>query len=527
MPPVIAAAGTALASTLAATPLISAIGFGGIITLSNTIVALGVGVAASAAASALSKTQTDKVGSTGAAPLAGVNAPEVRASVKAETPPLRLLLGETRSGGDIIFYKAAAPYLYVQQVYSFLGVSEFRELFIGDRECPLDSNGEPLVSPWLTSGGSKRLKVETQLGGSLAQTANTLITGAGFSGIDSDFRIPGMANCAFRYHYGSNFEEHESLWGTGVAIPDAQWIIRGVPVYDPRDPSQVLPSDLRDIEELFEAMATWKWSNTAALVQAFWAMMPFGLNAGPDRIRWDRVAASADFDEEIVPLNTPDIEGRTFAKRHTIDGVVKLSQKPIDIMEAMLTANRGFITPGRGQVRIESSQPVDPLRTITDGHIVGGFSFRDRKPLRERVNIGHGTFVSPERSYGEAQGPSYEYPGGAEADGEVLDRQWRMSFTSTHQRFQRLLKGYVEEARLGKVITCVCDLRLLGLVEGDAVRVASDLFPEMNGIYRVANWRLADDRTAVAFTLREYDPDAARDWDKSEEQEFELEVEGL
>ena len=522
MPPVVLAASGALTTALAASPLITTIGFGGISALSSTIVGVGLSVAASAAASALTKTESGTPGSGGS--LATVNAPEVRSTVKQSTPVHRLVLGEIRTGGVITFYKSVPPYLYVQHAYSAFPAASFEQMYVAQNSVLL-ANGEPFELPFRTAGGALRVLVEDQLGTSLDQANNPMLDdvfGSGGTGdLDADFRLPGMPNSVYRFDYGANFDEFETLWGN-VSIPDVQRVIRGCPIYDPRNPTHRLPADLRDIEDLFDAMATWSWSNNAALIQAFWAMMPFGLNAGPSKIDWDKVATAANFDDEIIGL----ADG-TFHKRHTIDGVVTLDQTPLSVMEAMLTANRGFVSVRAGQVHVFSSQPVDARRTIADDHIIGGFTYRDRTPKRERVNTGGGTFVAPERAYQDAQGPIYTDAAALAADGEVLERAWRLPFTKAHQRFQRILKAYVKDAQLGKTITCVCDLRCLGLVEGDVVQFWSEITPELNGTYRIASWEMADDLSAVGFVLREYDATISRDWVSTEEQEFTLEVEEI
>jgi hypothetical protein len=494
----------------------------------NFGIAAAVSVGLSYAQQALARTQTDRAGTSLGDNPAGVNSPEARGNVKQATPPQRVIFGETRVGGAISVYEVDAPYLYIQQLLAALPISEFVTCYVGEQVLTLsDAVPGSTLTPLAVSGIAPfhtRLSLALQAG-ELDQGRNPLIV-SDFSSYGTRFLTPGVPNAMYKCHYGSNYDQFVELWGN-VQIPNFQWVVRGVPLPDPRNPRHILDFDPRDPEELYAAIASWDYSNTAALAQAFWTLMPFGLGAGPSRIRWDEVAEAATFDEEIVGLKVGDDGVQRFQKRHTIDGVASLHEKPNVVMEAMLTANRGFIAQRAGQVSIVSSQPRDPVLTITDAMLIGGFEFRNNKPKKDLVNIGRCRFVAPDREHQDAEGPVYRDAAAVAADGEEFDQSVRMPFTSTHQRAQRLLKGFVEEARLGKMLSCRCDMRAYGLREGDIVRRFSETgrYSQQNGLYSVEEWQLAEDRTSVSFNFAEYDPALARNWiPETNEQPFELEA---
>jgi hypothetical protein len=474
-----------------------------------------VPVGVSLAASALARTLTDKSGPSPAAAaggIAAINAPEVRGSVKQATAPLRVVFGEARVGGVVYFYDKNPPFLYLGLMHSILPISEYRDLYIGDTLVLLNNVNTPLAAPYVN-----RLVVNAQAGLD-TDAQNTRI--ANDWSLPADFRLPGVANSVFRFHYGSDFAEFEALWGQ-VQVPRAEWVVRGTPVPDPRRAAHRLDPDPRDPADLYDAIASWDWSNNASLIQAFWTAMPFGLNASFGAIRWDEVARAADFDDERVAL-----KGGGSQARHTIDGVVSLDQKPLTVMEAMLTANRGFISPSRGGVTVSSSQPRDPVMTITDSDIIGGFTFRDDQPKRDLANVASCTFIAPDRAWQDATGPVLRDEALIAADGEELEMSVRMPFTSTHQRAQRVLKGFRDETRVGRLITCVVSLRALGLVEGMVARFESAIWPAANGIYQVHEWGLAESFAGIALVLAEYDAQIARAWNAAaDEQAFALEVE--
>lgn len=485
----------------------------------TTAVAVGL----SYAQQALAKTQTDRAGvSFGDSP-AGINAPEARGNVKQATPPIRIVIGETRIGGALVAYEVSAPYIYLQFVYGFLPISEFKSLYVGEQQVSFASLTENVtVTPLDVDGQAdfpNRLSVCVQKG-TLAQGINTLLA-ASFPAFGTRFIHPGSPNAVFKCHYGADADEFISLWGN-VQIPNFQWVVRGIGLPDPRIASCRLDFDPTDPEDMFHAISTWPYSNTAALAQAFWAMMPFGLNAGPDRIDWDAVAEAANFDEEIVALKDGG-----YQKRHTIDGIISLHDKPNVVLEAMLTANRGFVRQRAGEVSIFSSQPRDEIFTITDAMLIGGFDFRNIKPKKELVNIQRCKFIAPDREYQDADGPVLRRNDLIEEDGEEFEQSVRLPFTSTHQRAQRLMKGFVAEARLGKYLTVRTSMQAYGLAEGDIVRRYSETgrYTSQNGLYSVEEWQMADDRSSMGFALAEYDKTIARDWNpNADELPFELEV---
>jgi len=489
---------------------------------------VGVAVGLSYAQQALARTQTDRAGTSVGDSPAGMNAPEVRGNVKQATPPQRLIIGETRIGGAIHVYEVAPPYLYLGQLLAALPISRFIDCYVGETRVPFASLVDgSTISPILTSGLApyqSRLSVALQTG-ELDQGQNPLIV-SDFSSFGTRFLTPGIPNVMSKCHYGNDYDQFVKLWGN-VQIPNIQWVVEGMPLPDPRNPKHILDFDPRDPEELYAAIASWDYSNTAALAQGFWAMMPFGLGAGPGRIRWDEIAESATFDEEIVGLKVGDDGVQRFQKRHTIDGVVSLSDKPNVVMEAMLTANRGFISQRAGRVSIISSQPQQPVITITDDMLIGGFEYRNNKPKKDLVNIARCRFVAPDLEYQDAEGPVLRDETYIAADGEELDQSVRMPYTSTHQRAQRLLKGFLSDARLGKTLSVRCDMRVHGLREGDVVRRYSETgrYSQQDGLYSVEEWQLAEDRTGMSLALAEYDPSISRNWvPETDELPFQLEA---
>jgi hypothetical protein len=484
--------------------------------IGDTLSYIAIGVGLSYGQAALARTLSDKSGGSGngASP---INAPEARGNVKQSTPAQRILIGETRAGGAVFFYEVKPPYLYLGIVYCALPISDFRSLYVNEHNLTFNGLADnEIVSPLGQEDLPNypgRLQVCVQRG-SLDQGVNAIIA-ADFPELGSLFQLPGLPCAVFKCDYGDDYDEYVSLWGN-VQIPDFQWVVRGVQMPDPRKPSHRLSFDPSDAIDLHNAIKTWSYSDNAALSQNYWAAMPFGLGAGPERIEW--VKESLDFDDESVPLKDGGAQ-----RRYVVSAVLSLTDKPNTVMDSIFTANRGFASQRRGKIAIYSSQPIKPVMTITDAMLQGAMEFRRLKPKKELVNIASCTFVAPDREYQDAEGPTYRRDDFIEADGEEFSQNVRLSCTPTHQRAQRLLKGFVIEARLNKFLNINTSMKAYGLREGMVVQRYSETgrYTKQNGLYSVEQWALADNRTSMSLSLAEYDPVNPNKWNaQTDEQPF-------
>lgn len=500
MPPVIAAAGGFITAIT-----------GGAIAFGAPTAAFALGVAAassslfttaalSAAAYALSRSLTDKGGSA----RRGINDPGIKGSVRQATPSQRVIYGFAKVGGAAFFIDdSVPPYLYLGLLISRRPITKILRTDIGENQATFDGSGNVLNEPY-RSGSTVYLRRSVRLG-SDTQAADPLLL-AEFPSLGSDFRQLGNATIAYEFNYGGSRENFETLWGQ-VSIPNPLVTVQGAPVYDPRDGSQ-------DVDD----PSTWQFSNNASLVQADFLRQPYGGRIPTDQMRWDEIADSANYDDELVGLKDGG-----FQKRYTIDGVITLDQDPSEIMLAMLAANRGFVTSDRGRIYVSSSKPRDPVMTITDKMLRGGFQFRGANAKENLVNIVRTRFTSSEREYSLADGPVLKRADLITLDQEELDAGLSLSFTGTHQMAQRLANEFLEVSRKGRYLTCTLDRRALGLKAGHIVRIDSTLYPQMNGTYEVQSTGFADNYSRIPVTMTEYDKSIPGSWDPAtDEADFEL-----
>lgn len=438
------------------------------------------------------------------------NSPEVRGNSRQAIPSQRVIYGYVRVGGAVFFLDdSKPPYLYLGLMLSKRRITNVFQTYVGTNPVEFDTVAENTISstvtaPYRSGGGTVRL-FQCFRDGDPDQVMDAILA-ADFPNLDAEFRQRGIATMMMKFRFGPNAEEHQAIWGN-VQIPNVLFDVAGAPVYDPRDPTQ----DMDDED-------TWKFSNNAALVQADYLRQPYGGRQPTSKMRWDEIALAADYDDSLV-----GIADGTLQRRYTIDGVITLNQIPVDVMGAMLQANRGFVVQHNGRMWVTSSRPQDPVMTIHDNMLVGKIDFRGSAPKKSLVNKVRTRFVAPDREYQIVDGPVLESTELETEDGEVLEAPISLSFTREHQRAQRIAYAYRQDSRLGKSISCQVSLDALGLRAGLVVKFWSVLFPMMNGIYFIEETLFAEDFSSIQLVLNEYDKDIDASWLPSMEQEFVLE----
>lgn len=452
-----------------------------------------------------------------------VNGPEVKYNERQAIPSKRIIYGSAQVGGALFFEAVKPPYLYQGILICAEPITLFRKMWIGTSEIQFAAmTPNTILTPLAVTGQPNypgRLKVSLRLG-SPTQAIDPLLA-TDFPNLDTSFRQQGIATAVLRYHFGTDQTEFTALWGQ-VSRPNPLFLVDGVAIPDPRNPQHVISWDPNDPAALAAARATWSFSNNAALVQNHYLTQRYGGRISPARTDWSKVAAAADWDDGLIGC----LDG-TFIRRHTIDGVITLNQSPANVLQGMLSANRGFVLQSAGKCWTSSSLPRSPVATIHDGILTGAVEYRASKPKRDVVNRVKTEFVASDRQYQTTVGPVLSRADLQALDGEILDASLSLPFTMDARRAQRLAKAFLETGRLGAQITCRCDIRLLAdcadELVGNSVNFASALFAQANGIYFVTEWSFTDSFSSIELSLIEYDPTIETDYTAAaDEQPFVL-----
>lgn len=456
----------------------------------------------------LATSMTSATGSTAdVSPVASTQVTE-----RQSLPSKRVIVGSAYVGGALFFEQVKPPYLTQGILISDGPITSVETIFIGTDQLSFSAiTPGTIMTPLAVDGQPDypdNLLVSVRLGAD-DQILDPLIQ-LNYPEVDSSFQQRGIATAVYRYAFGADQNAFLALWGN-VARPTAYTVVKGVAVYDPRDDTQSLDDE-----------TTWKWSNNASLVQAYYLMQPWGGRIPKEKIRWDKVATSADYDDTTMAC----ADGSNIA-RHTIDGAITLNQQPYQVLQDLLTANRGMVLQSGGDIWVESSQPKTPIATIYDRILTDGITYQSAKQKSDLVNKLQVRFVAPSQDYQVVDGPILDRTDLQAIDGEVLPATLALNYTQDDRRAQRLQKAFLESSRLGRSITCSVLLNLLATAAdeliGNVVTVDSQLFPSANGDYMVTSVTFSDDCTSATLALTEYDASIETDWNPStDEQPFTL-----
>lgn len=420
-------------------------------------------------------------------------------------PYKRVIVGSAYVGGALFFEQVKPPYLTMGTLINHGPITAIDKVFVGTDQIGFTAIvPDTILTPIAVIGQPNypaRLRVSFRYG-SNSQVVDPLVL-AKYPNIGIEFRQRGIAAAVYEFHFGTDQADFTATWGQ-VARPNTFTVVRGVAVYDPRDATQLLADS-----------TTWKWSNNATLVQTWYLTQLFGGRILTANIRWDKIAVSANYDDELIGC----LDG-TFIKRHTIDGVIMLNQQPFNVMQDLLTANRAMVLESGGQTWIESSRPKTSICTIHDRILAGGITYQAAKQKTDKVNKLQVRFVSPDQDYQIVDGPILDRTDLQTTDGRVLTATLALNYTQDYRRAERLQKAFLLSSRVNGSITCTVDIRLMAIAAqnvqeeliGSVLTVDSVLFSKMNGTYLVTAVGFADDCTTLSLALARYDASIERNW---------------
>ena len=457
------------------------------------------------------------------------NTNEARGSIRQATPIQRVIYGNARVGGALFFHEDQDPPLLTWGLLlSARPIHAVNNVVVGAKSVIFEAQaygtgvgsglgdgfpGDCLTVPWFdTIGSYLRMNVRRGLPGQ-ERDVMLITTPSGETLDDDTFIQAGTATVSFEAEYGADAEQFERLWGLGTQIPNILLDVSGTPIHDPREPT----SDPED-------PTTWRFSRNASLIQADVLRASYGGRVPSSKMRWDKIADAANYDDELVADKSGNLH-----PRYTIDGVLSLDQTPGDMLQAILTANAGFVASDQGRLWVTSSRPQTPVLTITDNMMQGGILYQHTRRRDSLLNTVRTRFVAEEREYQVVDGPVRIREDLLEEDGQTFEDTLSLNYTLTHQRAQRLADLALRGTRLQRGLTTALPTRrAIGLQPGQVVMVDSRNFPHMNGVYQVEAIGYSEDFTQRPVTLTEYDGSLANQYVAStDELPFEIVDEAL
>ena len=478
---------------------------------------------------------------------------------KAPTSPYRIIYGESRVGGTIVYAETTSStneFLHMVIVLAGHEVDDMPTVFLGDDEVALettsnDSNGIPIFTPTSSDQYNGKLRIKKHFGNADQLADANLVSEV--SQWTTNHRIQGKA-----YIY-AKFTFDKDVYPNGV--PNVSAIVKGKKCFDPRATSFTASSGnvstsnntitlsshglstfdrakydvngntaiggLADGTEYFVIkvdantikLAT-NYSNalggtaisltsvTGSTTQKF-NFTTFSVNpvlATRDYLKntiYGMQVEDVEINDTnfIASANTCD-EDVTVAnpsgteKRFTCNGSFQLSQSPKVIIENLMTTMGGFLIYSNGQFKIIPSSFLSPTVTLNESNLRSGISINSRISKKELFNAVKGLYSEPANDYQPQNYPILTSTGfQAEDNGERIYAEFDYPFTNSSRMCQRLSKIQLLKVRQQISFSASFDMTAFNLDIGDTVNITNARMGFTNKTFQVLEWGFSIDAT--------------------------------
>lgn len=293
-----------------------------------------------------------------------------------------------------------------------------------------------------------------------------------------DHRLQGVCYLYVRLQYDAD------LFPTG--LPNIKALVRGKILYNP-------------------FYGTRYWTDNWAMCVYDYLLDERGFDCDPSEVDLDVFGASGNICDEQVPLATGGTQ-----QRYRCNGVVMTDKSPRDNLAEMVSAGGGTVVIAGGIFKIYAGAYDIPTVTLTESDLRGSVKVRPRTSRKDLFNVVKGTFVDPANNWQPSDFPAVSNPTYAAQDGEVIERDIELPFTTNAVMAQRLAKIILERSRQGIVVEFPAKLTAFQLAAYSTVRVSLAKFGWTNKVFRVMSWKMSQDG-GIDLTLNE-EAAAVYDW---------------
>ncbi|MGO4326728.1 phage tail protein [Cupriavidus sp. 2TAF22] len=298
-----------------------------------------------------------------------------------------------------------------------------------------------------------------------------------------DYWTPAHRLCGVCYLY-IRLEYDADIFPNG--LPNIKAVVRGKRVYDPRNGITV-------------------WSDNWALCVYDYLRDERGFGCTDDDIDLSAVIAAANVADESVAL----APGR-YDRRYRCNGIVMSDKSPRDNLTEMTTAGAGAVVISGGVFRVFAGAYDIPTVTLTESDLRGPVKVQPRMSRKDLFNVVKGTFVDPAKYWQPGDFPPIGNTLYAQQDGEVIERDIELPYTTDTVMAQRLAKIILERSRQGIVVDFPAKLTAFQLSAYSTVKLSLAKFGWSEKVFRVMSWKMSDDG-GIDLVLNE-EAAAVYDW---------------
>lgn len=203
-------------------------------------------------------------------------------------------------------------------------------------------------------------------------------------------------------------------------------------------------------------------------------------------------------------------------QRYRCNGVITLGERPIDVVQRLLTCCDGILVYTEGKYELFVGAYTSPVGDLDESDLRGGIRVTAKPPRQQLFNGVRGTFVDKQRSWQETDFPAYKNSTYITQDGgEEIMRDISLPFTTDSYTAQRLAKQMLERSRQGIIVQFPAKLTAFKYQVNDVVRLSIDHFGWSSKEFRILMWSLSDD-LGINLTLQE-ESSASYAWNNGDE----------
>lgn len=390
-------------------------------------------------------------------------------STRAPDGDSRIIYGETRVGGTIVFMESSGAKNETMHMAIALATNKLNSIqtvYANDEALSLTLSGDAYTCTY--KGSSTALSFNWLLG-SEVQAALPFFAGT----TAANYQYRGIAVLAAKLIYNAD------VFPQGM--PNFTAKVRGAEVFDPRD-------------------STTDYSNNAALcIRDYLTNTVYGLGATAAEIDDDSFSDAADICDETITLKSGT------EKRYTINGSFLTAEQPKNVISKMLTACGGTLTYVGGKWTLRVAAYRTPTITISEDEIVDAVTMQASQSRRDIFNAVKGTYSEPATLYQPNSFPAVTNATYTAEDGELIWRDTDFPFTTSSATCERLAKIELEKARQQISVDLSCNMKAFALQPSDTVYLDFARYGWSNKVFEVLSWEFDVSRESpvVNLTLRE------------------------
>lgn len=201
-------------------------------------------------------------------------------------------------------------------------------------------------------------------------------------------------------------------------------------------------------------------------------------------------------------------------KRYTCNGTITLGERPIDVIQKLLTSCDGTLVYSEGKYKIYAGAYTAPVGDLNESNLRSGLRIVAKPPRKNLFNGVRGTILDPNRFWQETDFPAYTNSTYATEDGETIIRDITLPFTSDSFAAQRLAKQILERSRQAITVVFPAKLDAFKYAVNDVVRVSISYLGWTNKEFRIQSWSLTDFGVDI---LMQEEASASYNWNNGDE----------